>query len=131
MNVTPGTRAVQPPEGLRRLLRSRRNRRAGASRPNRDLVAQPDSLRALPTAHFERNNTIHRQQNKVRLRSVGVRLSNHLWVREVRHLTEKGHQSSILSTDYRSDLSQVAGSRQSGLAQPDSQVRRQKRFAQS
>jgi hypothetical protein len=95
------------------------------------LVAQPDSLRALPTAHFERNNTIHRQQNKVRLRSVGVRLSNHLWVREVRHLTEKGHQSSILSTDYRSDLSQVAGSRQSGLAQPDSQVRRQKRFAQS
>ena len=29
----------------------------------------------------------------------GVRLSNHLWVREVRHLTEKGHQSSILSTD--------------------------------
>jgi hypothetical protein len=39
----------------------------------------------------------------------GVRLSNNLWVREVRHLTEKGHQSSILSTDYCSDLSQVAG----------------------
>jgi len=38
----------------------------------------------------------------------GVQLSNDLWVREVRHLSEKGHQSSILCTDYRSDLSRVA-----------------------
>ncbi len=38
----------------------------------------------------------------------GVKLSNDLWVREVRHLSEKGHQSSILSTDYRSDLTRVA-----------------------
>jgi len=29
--------------------------------------------------------------------------------REIRHLSEKGHQSSILSTDYRSDLTKVAG----------------------
>ena len=29
-------------------------------------------------------------------------------MREVRHLSEKGHQSSILSTDYRSDLTRVA-----------------------
>ena len=27
---------------------------------------------------------------------------------EVRHLSEKGHQSSILSTDYRSDLTRIA-----------------------
>jgi hypothetical protein len=38
----------------------------------------------------------------------GIRLSNDLWVREVRHLSEKGHQSSVLSTDYRSDLTRVA-----------------------
>jgi prepilin-type processing-associated H-X9-DG protein len=38
----------------------------------------------------------------------GVQLSNDLWVREVRHRSEKGLQSSILSTDYRSDLSRVA-----------------------
>jgi hypothetical protein len=38
----------------------------------------------------------------------GVQLSNDLWVREIRHLSDKGHQSSILSTDYRSDLSRVA-----------------------
>ena len=38
----------------------------------------------------------------------GVQLSNDLWVREVRHLSEKGHQSSILCTDYRSDLTRVA-----------------------
>jgi hypothetical protein len=38
----------------------------------------------------------------------GVRLSNDLWVREVRPLSEKGHQSSLLSTDYRSDLTRVA-----------------------
>jgi hypothetical protein len=38
----------------------------------------------------------------------GVQLSNALWVREVRHRSEKGHQSSILSTDYHSDLTRVA-----------------------
>jgi hypothetical protein len=38
----------------------------------------------------------------------GVRLSNDLWVREVRQRSVKGAQSSILSTDYRSDLSRVA-----------------------
>jgi hypothetical protein len=38
----------------------------------------------------------------------GVQLSNDLWVREVRHLSEKGHQGSILCTDYRSDLTRVA-----------------------
>jgi hypothetical protein len=38
----------------------------------------------------------------------GVRLSNGLWVREVRHRDEKGHQTSIVSTDYRSDLGAIA-----------------------
>jgi hypothetical protein len=39
---------------------------------------------------------------------LSARLSNDLWVREVRQRSESGAQSSILSTDYRSDLSCVA-----------------------
>lgn len=38
----------------------------------------------------------------------GTRLSNGLWVREVRKLNDSGHQTSILSTDYCSDLRQIA-----------------------
>ncbi len=35
-------------------------------------------------------------------------LSNQLWVREIRKLTEKGHQTSIICTDYRSEMSSLA-----------------------
>ena len=38
----------------------------------------------------------------------GSCLSNGLWVREIRKLTASGHQTSILSTDYRADLTAVA-----------------------
>ena len=38
----------------------------------------------------------------------GTRLSNGLWVREIRRLTESGHQTALLSTDYRSDLRSIA-----------------------
>ena len=51
---------------------------------------------------------VNGEQVSMKLAERGVQLSNDLWVREVRHLSEKGHQSSILSTDYRSDLSRVA-----------------------
>src|ERR1700726_4603539 len=51
---------------------------------------------------------VNGERVRMQLAERGVRLSNDLWVREVRHLSEKGHQSSILSTDYRSDLSRVA-----------------------
>jgi hypothetical protein len=40
----------------------------------------------------------------------GTRLSNGLWLRELRRLDETGHQTSILSTDYRSDLTTAAAS---------------------
>ena len=33
----------------------------------------------------------------------GTRLSNGLWVREIRKLSELGHQTSVLATDYKSD----------------------------
>ena len=45
---------------------------------------------------------------QLQLAERGVRLSNGLWVREVRQRSQSGAQSSILSTDYRSDLSRVA-----------------------
>jgi hypothetical protein len=51
---------------------------------------------------------VNGEQVTMELAERGVQLSNALWVREVRHLSEKGHQSSILSTDYDSDLSRVA-----------------------
>src|SRR5208283_2568033 len=51
---------------------------------------------------------VNGEQVSLQLAERGVRLSNDLWVREVRHLSEKGHQSAILSTDYRSDLTRVA-----------------------
>jgi hypothetical protein len=51
---------------------------------------------------------VNGEQVSMELAERGVRLSNDLWVREVRHRSEKGHQGSILSTDYRSDLTRVA-----------------------
>jgi hypothetical protein len=38
----------------------------------------------------------------------GTQFSNGLWVREIRSLDEKGHQTSILSTDFRSEIAPVA-----------------------
>jgi len=38
----------------------------------------------------------------------GTRLSNGLWVREVRHRDQSGHQTPMLSTDYKRPLDQAA-----------------------
>ena len=43
----------------------------------------------------------------VKLAERGVRLSNNLWVREIRKLTEGGHQTAILATDYQADLTVI------------------------
>ena len=52
---------------------------------------------------------VHGQKVLLHLAERGVRLSNGLWVREVRQRCEKsGHQSSILCTDYQADLTRVA-----------------------
>ena len=45
---------------------------------------------------------------EMRLAERGSCLSNRLWVREIRKLTERGHQTAILATDYRSDFAPVA-----------------------
>lgn len=39
----------------------------------------------------------------------GSCLSNGLWVREIRKRSATGHQTSVLATDYRSDLAPIAG----------------------
>jgi hypothetical protein len=44
----------------------------------------------------------------MKLAERGSQLSNGLWVREVRKLSETGRQTSILSTNYRSDYSTLA-----------------------
>jgi hypothetical protein len=44
----------------------------------------------------------------MKLAERGVFLAGKLWLREIRKLTESGHQTAILATDYRSDLGPVA-----------------------
>src|SRR6202030_1611227 len=46
----------------------------------------------------------------MKLAERGSRLSNGLWVREVRKLSETGRQTSILSTNYRADYTALAAS---------------------
>ena len=45
---------------------------------------------------------------QMKLAERGSKLSSGLWVREVRKLSETGHQTSILSTDYVADYSRLA-----------------------
>lgn len=46
---------------------------------------------------------------EMKLAERGTRLKNGLWVREFRKLTERGHQTAILCTDYRSTSAPLAG----------------------
>ncbi len=48
------------------------------------------------------------EKSTLQLAERGTRLSNGLWVREIRALSENGHQTAILSTDYRSQLGRSA-----------------------
>ncbi len=48
------------------------------------------------------------EKSTLQLAERGTRLSNGLWVREIRRLSESGHQTAILSTDYRSQLGRSA-----------------------
>jgi hypothetical protein len=53
--------------------------------------------------------TLPAGQVVLQLAERGTCLSNGLWVREIRKLTERGHQTALLATDYRSLLAPVAG----------------------
>lgn len=44
----------------------------------------------------------------MKLAERGTRMSNRLWVREIRSLTTNGHQTSILTTNYGLELTQLA-----------------------
>lgn len=44
----------------------------------------------------------------IKLAERGSFIGNQIWVREIRKLTERGHQVSIIATDYQSDLTAVA-----------------------
>jgi len=48
------------------------------------------------------------EQTELQMAERGSRLSNGLWVREIRKLTSSGHQTAILTTDYQSDARQIA-----------------------
>lgn len=45
---------------------------------------------------------------EMKLAERGTCLSNKLWVRESRKLSQRGHQTSILCTDYKSELEPIA-----------------------
>ena len=51
---------------------------------------------------------VNGEEVKLKLAERGTQLSNGLWVREVRHLEESGHQTPVLSTDYKRELDQAA-----------------------
>jgi hypothetical protein len=44
----------------------------------------------------------------MKLAERGTRLSNHFWVREIRKLGDRGHQTSILTTNFQAPLARVA-----------------------
>lgn len=46
----------------------------------------------------------------LKLAERGTRLSNNLWLREIRKLTDSGHQTSILTTNYRAPMPMLAAS---------------------
>lgn len=48
------------------------------------------------------------EQTELKLAERGHCLSNKLWVREIRKLTQKGHQTSLISTAYRTPLIPLA-----------------------
>lgn len=51
----------------------------------------------------------HGQSVTMTLAERGTRLSNGLWVREIRKLAESGHQIAVVSTDYLSETALVGG----------------------
>jgi hypothetical protein len=48
------------------------------------------------------------EEQPMKLAERGVWLGNKLWVREIRRLGSDGHQTAIISTDFKSDLVQIA-----------------------
>jgi hypothetical protein len=63
-----------------------------------------------PTEEFQTHKVklVHRQEVDLDLAERGVRLSNGLWVREIRHRDGNGAQTAILTTNFRLAVTAVA-----------------------
>lgn len=63
-----------------------------------------------PEEEFEERSAKLASGNRVKMKLAerGTLLGKKLWVREIRKLTASGHQTSIISTDYTSDLAPAA-----------------------
>ena len=48
------------------------------------------------------------EKQPMKLAERGVWLGNKLWVREIRRFSSEGHQTAVISTDFQSDLVQIA-----------------------
>ena len=63
-----------------------------------------------PHDEFTRVNvpSVHGNTTELKLAERGLHLAGKIWLREIRKLAESGHQTSILATDYVSDLAPIA-----------------------
>ncbi|MCP4054783.1 MAG: hypothetical protein GY739_17415 [Mesoflavibacter sp.] len=63
-----------------------------------------------PLSEFStyKNRLPNGEEEVTQLAERGTFLSNKLWVREIRKLTKSGHQTSVIATDYQSDLKPIA-----------------------
>jgi hypothetical protein len=53
-------------------------------------------------------NWPHGEKQRMKLAERGVWLGHKLWVREIRLLSSSGHQTAVISTDFKSDRVQIA-----------------------
>jgi hypothetical protein len=68
------------------------------------------TLEAWPAEEFQdyEVNLPHGEKQKMKLAERGVWLGNKLWLREIRLLNSNGHQTAVISTDFKSGLVQIA-----------------------
>ena len=64
-----------------------------------------------PQDEFEEQEVVFKNGEKVKMKLAErrVTLSEMFWIREIRKLTENGHQTSILSSDFKSSHGEIAG----------------------
>lgn len=63
-----------------------------------------------PEYEFSKETVVMANGEKIEMQLAerGTYLSNQIWVREVRKLTENGHQTSLICTDYTNNIRQIA-----------------------
>ena len=68
----------------------------------------PGEAWALEEFHPKIVRLINGEEVTLSLEERGVRLSNGFWLREIRHLDEKDHQTAILTTDFTREMGKIA-----------------------